>query len=407
MTRGVSLDDIRAAAAAIAGQVLRTPLLPAPLLGQACDAEILLKLENLQVSGSFKARGALYRMLALGPKERDAGVIAMSAGNHAQGVAWHARRLGIPAIIVMPQGTPFTKIERTEALGATVMLEGATLVEAGIKAQALAESHGYAFIHPYDDPLVIAGQGTIGLELAEDAGDLDAVIVPIGGGGLIAGIATALKALRPAIEVIGVETELYPSMKDALDGVPSRSGGQTIAEGIAVQTPGQLAKGVIRDLVSDILLVADGPIEAAMQTLLDSQKIVAEGAGAAPLAALIGNRERFRGRKVALVVSGGNVDARLIASILLRGLGRAGRIARLRIEIPDLPGTLARVAKLIGDGDGNIIEITHQRLFYDVPVRYTELDAVIEATSAGHLREIVEMLRRSGFPTRHLSNTSD
>jgi threonine dehydratase len=403
----ISLDDIQSAAAALAGQVLRTPLVEAPALGALIGADLRLKLENLQLSGSFKARGALNRLLALSAEERRAGVIAMSAGNHAQGVAWHARRLGIPAVIVVPQGTPFTKIERTEALGARVVVNGPSLTEAGEHAQALAEAEGYAFIHSYDDPLIIAGQGTVGLEILEDAADLDAIVVPIGGGGLIAGIATAVKALKPSIEIIGVQCEMYPSMKDRLDGTPARSGGQTIAEGIAVKAPGVLTLDIVRKQVSDILLVGEPAIERAILTLLESQKIVAEGAGAAPLAAVLANPERFRGRKVALVISGGNIDARLIASILLRGLARAGHMARLRIEIPDAPGMLARVAKLIGEGDGNIIEITHQRMFHDVPVKYTDLDAVIETTSVAHVHDIVDLLRRAGFPTRLLSSTAE
>jgi threonine dehydratase len=403
----VSLEDIRAAARAIAGQVVRTPLLACPALDELTGATILMKLENLQVSGSFKARGALTKMLALTAAERTAGVVAMSAGNHAQGVAWHARRLHIPATIVMPVGTPFTKIERTEALGARVLLDGASLAESGARARALAESDGYTFIHPYDDPLIIAGQGTIGLELLEDDPGLDAVVVPIGGGGLIAGIATAVKALAPKVEVVGVQCALYPSMKDALDGVPSRCGGQTIAEGIAVKDPGELTRSIVGQHVSHILLATEQTLERAVQLLLETQKILAEGAAAATLAAVLEAPERFRGRRVALILSGGNIDSRLIASILLRGLARAGRLARLRIEIPDTPGTLARVAKLIGEGDGNIIEIFHQRLFHDVPVKFTELDAVIETTSTTHMREIIEMLRRSGFPTRLLSSTAE
>ncbi len=403
----LSLARVRAAAAAIAGHVVRTPLVPCPTLSRQVGAEVLLKLENLQASGSFKARGALNKILSLSAAERQAGVIAMSAGNHAQGVAWHARRLQIAATIVMPRGTPFTKIERTEELGARVVLDGDTLTEAGQRARALAAEEGYAFIHPYDDPLVIAGQGTIGLELYEQAPDLDAILVPVGGGGLISGIAVAVKTLNPAIEILGVQSELYPSMKDALEGIAPRCGGQTIAEGIAVKEPGELTQPIVRKHVSEILLAAESAIERAVQMMLENHKLVAEGAAAAPLAALLADPSRFKGRRIALIVSGGNLDARLVASILLRGLARAGRMARLRIEIPDAPGTLARVAKLIGEGDGNIIEITHQRLFHDVPVKYTELDAVIETTSVAHVREIVDMLRRSGYPTRLLSNTAD
>ena len=400
------LCDIQAAAQAIKGQIVRTPLVFAPFLSDLAQAQIWLKLENLQLTGSFKTRGALNKLLSLDVVQRTLGVIAMSAGNHAQGVAFHAHKLGIPAIIVMPNGTPFNKIERTEALGAKVVVDGASLSEAGERAQALADANGYTLIHPYDDPLIIAGQGTIGLELTEDAADLDAVVVPIGGGGLISGVATAIKAQTPAVEIIGVQTELYPSMKDCLDGHPPRCGGQTIAEGIAVKKPGEITRTIIRDLVSDIFLVSETAIERSVQVFLENQKVIAEGAAAAAFAAVLANPERFRSRKVALVISGGNIDGRLIASILLRGLARAGRIARLRIEISDAPGTLARVAKLIGEGDGNIIEITHQRLFHDVPVKNTELDAMIETTSVVHVHKIVEMLCAAGFPTRLLSNRS-
>ncbi len=402
----VTLADIQTAARALAGHVVRTPVVAAPTLSALAQADIRLKLENLQLAGSFKTRGALNKLLSLSPQQRKAGVIAMSAGNHAQGVALHARTLGIPAVIVMPRGTPFNKIERTEALGAKVVVDGASLSEAGDKAQALAQEQGYTLIHPYDDPLIIAGQGTAGLELMEDAPDIDTLVVPIGGGGLIGGLAMAVKAIKPSVEIIGVQTELYPSMKDCLDGVAPRCGGQTLAEGIAVKKPGEITRTIIRDLVSDILLVPENAIERSVQILMENQKIVAEGAAAATLAAVLGNPERFQGRKIALLISGGNIDARLIASILLRGLARAGRMARLRIEIPDTPGTLARVARLIGEGDGNIIEITHQRLFHDVPVKNTELDAVIETTSARHVEQIIDMLRREGFRTRLLSSTT-
>lgn len=402
----VTLADIETAARALSGHVVRTPVVAAPTLSALAQADIRLKLENLQLAGSFKTRGALNKLLSLSPQQRKAGVIAMSAGNHAQGVALHARNLGIPAVIVMPRGTPFNKIERTEALGAKVVVDGASLTEAGDKAQALAQEQGYTLIHPYDDPLIIAGQGTAGLELMEDAPDIDTLVVPIGGGGLIGGLAMAVKAIKPSVEIIGVQTELYPSMKDCLDGVPPRCGGQTLAEGIAVKKPGEITRTIIRDLVSDILLVPENAIERSVQILMENQKIVAEGAAAATLAAVLGNPERFQGRKIALLISGGNIDARLIASILLRGLARAGRMARLRIEIPDTPGTLARVARLIGEGDGNIIEITHQRLFHDVPVKNTELDAVIETTSARHVEQIIDMLRREGFRTRLLSSTT-
>ncbi len=407
----VSLADIRAAAAAIAGEVLRTPAVEAPALSKLTGAEIVLKLETLHPTGSFKERGALNKLKSLSPEQRAAGIIAMSAGNHAQGVAYHARRLGIPATIVMPEGTPFTKIERTEAHGARVVLRGAGLSEARRAADALAAEHGLTFVHPYDDAAIIAGQGTIGLELLADHPDLDAIVVPIGGGGLISGIAVAAKALSPAIEIVGVEAALYPSMLNALRGAAGKGaaksvGGQTIAEGIAVKEPGKLTKPIVAALVSEILLVEEDALEGAVETLLDVEKLVVEGAGAASLAALLAFPDRLRDRRVGLVLCGGNIDARLLSSILMRGLVRAGRLVRLRTEISDSPGVLAKITRIIGDNGGNIVEIYHQRLFYDVPVKLAEVDVVVETRNAGHVAEIVGALNTAGFPTRLLSSTA-
>jgi threonine dehydratase len=408
-TLPVSLADVRNAAANIAGEVLRTPAVAAPALSALTGADIVLKLETLHPTGSFKERGALNKLKSLRPEQRAAGVIAMSAGNHAQGVAYHARRLGIPATIVMPEGTPFTKVERTEGYGATVVLSGQGLSEARRAADAIATERGLTFVHPYDDAAIIAGQGTIALELLADFPDLDAIVVPIGGGGLISGIAVAAKALQPTIEIIGVEAALYPSMLQALYGVPAGAppvGGQTIAEGIAVKEPGKLTRAIVAALVTDILLVEENVLERAIETLLDVEKLVVEGAGAASLAALLAFPERLRGRRVALILCGGNIDARLLSSILMRGLVRGGRLVRLRAEISDSPGTLARITQIIGEHGGNIVEIYHQRLFYDVPVKLAELDVVVETRNARHVGEIIVALNEGGFPTRLLSNTA-
>jgi threonine dehydratase len=405
-TSPVSIADIRAAAANIAGEVLRTPSIAAPALSALTGAELILKLETLHPTGSFKERGALNKLKSLTAEQRRAGVIAMSAGNHAQGVAYHARRLGIPATIVMPEGTPFTKIERTAAHGATVVLRGAGLSEAHREADALATAQGLTFVHPYDDTAIIAGQGTIGLELLADHPDLDAIIVPIGGGGLISGIAVAAKALSPRIEIVGAEAALYPSMRQALSSgtQPEPAGGQTIAEGIAVKDPGKLTKAICAALVADIMLVAESALERAVAMLLDAQKLVVEGAGAAGLAALLTYPERFHGRKVALVLCGGNIDARLLSSILMRGLVRAGKLVRLRVEISDSPGVLSQITRIIGDQGANIVEIYHQRLFQDVPVKLAEVEAVLETRNASHVGEIVAALEAGGFHTKLLSN---
>jgi threonine dehydratase len=406
MTLPVTIEDVRRAAAAIAGEVMRTPLVPAPALSAATGAEVSLKLETLHPTGSFKERGALNKLKSLDAAQRAAGVIAMSAGNHAQGVAYHAHRLGIPATIVMPEGTPFTKIERTEAHGARVVLRGTGLGEARAAAEEIAAAEGLLLIHPYDDPLIIAGQGTIGLELIEDRPDLDAVVVPIGGGGVIAGTAVAAKALKPAIEVTGVECALYPSMHHAIRGLAAAKGGQTIAEGIAVKEPGKLTRAIIEALVADIVLVDEARLENAIDMLVLQQKLVVEGAGAAPLAALLAEPQRWHGRRVALVLCGGNIDARLLASILMRGLVRAGRMVRLRVEISDQPGLLARVATVIGQKGGNIVEVYHQRLFQDVPVKHAELDVVVETRNPAHVGEILRALDAAGFTTRLLSETA-
>ncbi|HXZ93344.1 MAG TPA: threonine ammonia-lyase, partial [Burkholderiales bacterium] len=335
---GVALEDVRAAAARIAGAVERTPLLESRTLSRLTGARVFLKFENLQFTASFKERGALNKLLTLSDAERARGVIAMSAGNHAQGVAYHAARLGVRAVIVMPRGTPNTKVKNTAVHGAEVVLEGDTLAQAARCAAERAARDGLVFIHPYDDPAVIAGQGTIALEMLADAPQLDALVVPVGGGGLVAGIATAAKALKPSIEVYGVESKTYCAMHQRLKGLPVEVGGDTIAEGIAVRDVGELPFAIVRALVEEVLVVDEADIERAIVNLIEIEKTVAEGAGAAGLAALIAYPERFAGRAVGVPLSGGNIDTRVLAAVLMRGLVRDGRLARLRVSMPDVSG---------------------------------------------------------------------
>ncbi len=403
----VTIHDIRAAADTIARDVIRTPTVRAPSLSEGLGAEVYIKLETLQRTGSFKDRGSLVKLKSLTAAEASRGVIAVSAGNHAQGVASHAQRLGIPAVILMPEGTPFNKIRRTEAYGADVVLRGETLNEAEPYAHELADEHGYTFVHPYDDEEIIAGQGTVGLEMLADVPDLDVIVVPIGGGGIISGIATAAKAEKPGIEIIGVETEVYPSMYNAIHGIDAPLGGDTLADGIAVKAPGQLTRPIVEALVDGIAVVAEASIEAAVQALLIDAKLLVEGAGATPLAAITEQRERFRGRRVGLVACGANIDPRILSSILMRGMSRAGHLASLRVSITDQTGTLARVAKIIGDSGGNIVEIHHQRMFARIPVKRAELNALVETRDAAHADTIIARLEDAGFPTRRRSERSD
>ena len=403
----VSAADIKAAAKEIEGEVMRTPLVAAPRLSELLGCELYLKLENQQYTGSFKDRGALNKLKSLTAEQAKYGVIAMSAGNHAQGVAHHARRLGIPAVIVMPEFAPFTKVERTRELGARVVLLGDTLDASAVAAREIADEENLTFVHPYDDPKIVAGQGTIGFEMLEDQPELDTIVVPIGGGGIISGIAIAAKSVKPEIEIIGVEAELFPSMYQAVNELAPSAGGQTLADGIAVKNPGALTRPIIEELVADILLVDEAQIETAVHVLVEQQNIVAEGAGAAGVAALMKEKERFAGRKVGAVICGGNIDVRLLSWVLTRGMVRDGRLVRLRIGIVDRPGVLAKVAQLIGETGGNIIEVYHQRLFYDVPAKQADVDAVIETRSADHVREIIAALEAGGFPTRVLSARSD
>jgi threonine dehydratase len=375
-------------------------------MSEVLGCDLYLKLENLQRTGSFKDRGACVRLSNLDPREAKRGVIAMSAGNHAQGVAYHARRLGIPATIVMPEFAPFSKVERTKSFGARVVLTGDTLDASAQAARQIAEEEGLTFVHPYDDRDVIAGQGTIGLEILEDLPDVDTIVVPIGGGGLISGISLAVKDSHPAVRMIGVETELYPSMANALKGRGELPGGSSLADGIAVKNPGKLTKEIIGRLVEDIAIVPETTIETAIQRLVEEQKIVAEGAGAAGVAAILNDPQRFAGRKVATVICGGNIDVRLLSGVLARGLVRDGRMVRLRISIVDQPGVLAKIADTIGRSSANIIEVYHQRLFYDVPAKRADVDVVLETRNADHVKEIIASLEQSGFPTRALSGHS-
>jgi len=401
-----NLDSIRKAAEGIRDHVVRTPLVPAARLAETLGCELSLKLESLQFTGSFKDRGACWKLMNLDEESARRGVIAMSAGNHAQGVAYHARRLGIPATIVMPEFAPFAKVERTRSFGARVVLTGDTLDASAIAAQEIALKESLTFVHPYDDPFIMSGQGTIGLELLEDLADFDCLVVPIGGGGLISGIATAVKALRPQVEIIGVEAALYPSMQEALSAGGSGGSGTTLADGIAMKRPGKLTTPVVKELVSDILLADEGAIETAIHYLVEQQKIVPEGAGAAGVAAMLGHRERFAGRRVVAVIGGGNIDVRLLSGVLDRGLMRDGRVVRLRIEIIDRPRQLALIAQVIGETGGNIIEVYHQRLFADVPAKRADIDVVVETRDSEHVSDIMKGLQEAGFPCRVLSSRS-
>jgi len=388
----IGLADVEAAAGRIAGRVLRTPALPSDAISRATGAQVTLKLENLQAIGSFKERGAANRLALLTGAERRAGVVAMSAGNHAQAVARHASLLGVRAVIVMPKFTPSTKVTRTRAWGAEVVLHGDHLVDAAAHARMLAARDGLVFVHPYDDPAVMAGQGTLALELLQDVPDLDVLVIPVGGGGLVSGCAVAACAMRPGIEVIGVEVAAYASLSQVLAGETVRTGGSTIAEGIAVHAVGAHCLEVIRAHVSDVLVVPERVVEDAIALLAEGAKQVAEGAGAAGLAALLAHPARFAGRRVGVPVCGGNIDGRILANVLLRGLLRDGRLLRLNMDIPDRPGVLADIAGRIGGIGGNIIEVVHQRLFDAPSVQAAELELMVEARDPAHADAIVQSL---------------
>ena len=376
------------------------------MLSRNLGCDLYLKLECLQHTSSFKARGALNAMLGLTDEQRRRGVIAMSAGNHAQAVAYHAEHMGIPATIVMPAQTPFAKVARTRAFGAKVVLEGRNLNECEGTVNELIKANGLTLIHPYDNELVMMGQGTAGLEMLTDQPDLDILVVPIGGGGLIGGIATIARDMRPNIKIYGVQTELYPSMKLAIAGEDITCGGETLAEGIAVKKPGGVTLPVVDALVDDILLVNERALEWAVGALIEQQRIVAEGAGAAGIAAIYANPGLFAGKKIGTVICGGNIDPRLLASILNRNMAVDGRIARLRIDISDEPGMLAAISTSIGKCGGNIVEIYHQRLFYDVPAKLAKIDAVVETRGPDHVDEIIAALRAANFQVRQLDDSA-
>lgn len=392
--------DITRAAETIAGSVIVTACNESRTLGEICGCRIWLKFENLQFTSTFKERGALNRLSALSAEQRKRGVIAMSAGNHAQGVAYHAKRLGIPATIVMPVGTPMVKVENTRRHGAAVILSGQTVEEAGAVAEAHGRTHGMTLIHPYDDPLIIAGQGTIGLEMLKAVPALDTLVVPIGGGGLISGIAVAAKSLKPDLRIIGVEAALYPSMYNVIKHAHLPMRGDTLAEGIAVKAPGKIATEIIRALVDDIILVTEMEIERAVAAFINIEKTIVEGAGAAGLAAIQAKPSLFTGRNVGLVLTGGNIDTRLIASVLTRELAREGRLTQLSLDIVDRPGQLAAVAALLAEVGANIIEVSHQRTFSDLPAKATLLQLVIETRDRAHLDEVLTKLSAAGLDAR-------
>lgn len=406
MTLPVTHADIETAAARIANYVVRTPSLPAASLGERCAAEVWLKLETRQRTGSFKDRGAANRLLQLTADERMRGVIAMSAGNHAQAVAYQAARLGIPATIVMPENTPFTKVRRTQGFGARVVLAGEVLAEAETRAREIAADESLTLVHPYDDERIVAGQGTVGREFVCDVPDLDVIIVPIGGGGLIAGVAIAAKAYDPTIEIVGVQTTSYPSFHQIRNALPLVHGGQTVAEGIAVRSIGDVPLAIARELVDDVVVVSDRMIERAIHVFLEDEKLLAEGAAAAALAALLAEPERFVGRRVGLVVCGGNIDTGLLANVIARVRLSEGRVVRMRVEINDRPGVLADVARLIGECGANILDVTHQRLFHDVPSKNAELDITLETRTPADVDSIVARLRAAHYLPSVLESTA-
>ena len=398
------LATIEAAAGKLKGAIIRTPAVEAPKLSALSGARVFLKYETMQATGSFKERGALLKLLSLDEEARKRGAIAISAGNHAQAVAYHAARLGIPATVVMPEGTPFNKVANTESYGARVILSGEDVGKSQKLAGKLIEQHGYTLIHPYDDPVVIAGQGTAGLEFIEDCPALDCLVVPIGGGGFISGVAAAVKGVKPEVEIIGVELETYPSAYAALRGEAARCGGPTLAEGIAVPACGMHTLPIIRELVQDVVLVSEAATEEAIFCLASLQKSVAEGASAAGLAAVLSDKPRFAGRCVGLFQCGANIDPRVLASILMRGLQRESKIVSLRISLADRPGMLGEIASELGRCGANILEVYHSRLYLDVPAKGAMVDIAIETKNRAHANATVEKLRLRGFEVERLNN---
>jgi threonine dehydratase len=392
-----TIDDIRTAAKRIDGAVIRTPMLVSRTLSEIIGAEVWLKFENLQFTAAYKERGALNKLLQLTPEERARGVIAASAGNHAQAVAYHAKRLGIPATIVMPESTPTVKVTQTAGHGATVVLYGRIVDDAFARARELALENGYVFVHAFDDPQVIAGAGTVGVEMLEDAPNLDTIIVPIGGGGLMSGISIAARAMKPDIEMIGVEAELYPSMKCAIQHCQMPLGGDTLAEGIAVKQPGELTSRILRELANDVVLVSERNLERAVAMLVGIEKTVVEGAGAAGLAAMLSDPERYRGKKVATLLCGGNIDTHLLANVLVRDLVRQGRIARLNVAAHDQPGALAAITAKVYEAGVNVLEINHSRIFTSLPAKDTLIEVECEARDPQAIEDVVARLEAAGF----------
>jgi threonine dehydratase len=398
-----TIDDIRTAAQRIEGAVIRTPMLVSRTLSEIIGAEVWLKFENLQFTAAYKERGALNKLLQLTPEERARGVIAASAGNHAQAVAYHAKRLGIPATIVMPESTPTVKVTQTAGHGATVVLFGKIVDDAFARARELALENGYVFVHAFDDPQIIAGAGTVGLEMLEDAPDLDTIVVPIGGGGLMSGVSIAARAVKPDIELIGVEAELYPSMKCAIQHCQMPLGGDTLAEGIAVKQPGELTSRILAEYANDVALVSERSLERAVAMLVGIEKTVVEGAGAAGLAAMIAEPERYRGKKVATLLCGGNIDTHLLANVLVRDLVRQGRIARLHVAAHDQPGALAAITAKVYEAGVNVIEINHSRIFTRLPAKDTMIEVECEARDPESMDDVVSRLEAAGFRVERAS----
>jgi len=393
----IQLSNIQTAAARLQGQLLRTPCVASRTLSDITGAQVFLKFENLQFTASFKERGACNKLAQLSAAERQRGVIAMSAGNHAQGVAYHAQRLGLRAVIVMPRFTPGVKVERTRGFGAEIVLHGDTLDEARVHALALAEQQQLIFVHPYDDADIVAGQGTVALEMLQEVPELDTLVVAVGGGGLIAGMATAAKAIKPEIEIIGVQTVRFPTMFNAIKGTHLPLGSSSIAEGIAVGTPGKIPQAIIARLVNDLVLVDEGDIEQAIVMLLEVEKTLVEGAGAAGLAALLKYPDQFKGKKVGLVLCGGNIDPLLLAAIIERGMVRAGRLARIRVSARDIPGTLAKITATVAEAGANINEVHHQRAFTTLAAQNAEVELVIQTRGPQHVAEVLAQLQQAGL----------
>ena len=393
----ITIADIEAARRVIEGVVLRTPMLPAPKLSALTGAEVFVKYENLQVTNSFKDRGALVKLASLSEAERKRGVIAMSAGNHAQAVAYHAARLNIPATIVMPVTTPAVKVAATRSHGAEVVLDGETVAEAESRCGQILADRGLTLVHPYDDAHIVSGQGTIALEMLEEVGNLDTLVIPIGGGGLISGNAIAARAVNSKIDIVGAECALYPSFWNALHNEHRPFGGATLAEGIAVKNVGKLTLPLVRELVSEIILVDEAQLERAVNAYLTLQKTMAEGAGAAGLAAMLAKPERFAGKRVGLILCGGNIDPRILSSIMVRELERESKIVSFRLTIPDRPGVLGHIATRFGELGANILEVHHHRLLLDVPAKGAKLDVTVETRDGAHARDILSALTQEGY----------